>query len=519
MSKNLYDLRQDLLDSVSFIEKFNFYYCRNIDEPTTNKKCPDCGSNALQIDYKHSYCHSCKTNKNVYSLLEEFEHMTFWPALHYVAHEVGAITTEDYEMFKKKSSNKNHKQNDYNIKVREEKIKKMQEEAERKRKEKPTVQLQSKEIMSNILNLIQETFEINKVKNTKLLNVLRFDRNLSDDRIKSDYFDLSFNKTYFVEQIKRGIKEKFGYDEDVLIGIPGFYKENGQIKFVYCNGLGMITRNADGTANGIHVRAFDEIINNKMHLAEYRKDRNGELVKNAKYFWASSQNYAYGCSGGAPVDVMHPMDLSTVSKTLYITEGKFKSEIIRVKKNAFSISVQGVNNWRNRMREQIDYICKNFVKIERIVICFDSDMATNFKVFGQSKSMIEEELEGFDCKIAVWDCDYGKGIDDLIINNQLSKAVTIPFKLYDDIYTAFLEKLFVKYPTTIDDKKNGIEIDKKTKKIVGIKYNSLIIRNDDNSEISNEAIFKQYKDTVLKTLEKFLKREIIKRDKCVEEAL
>lgn len=226
-------------------------------------------------------------------------------------------------------------------------------------------------------------------------------------------------KTY---AFKKALLE-LGMDEEVLKEIPGFYmykyKRDGEDHWAWTyaenSGIGIPIKNAKGKIVGIQVRRD-------------KKDEN-----QGRYFWFSSTfaNYenrtAYGTSAGAPIDVVYPCDKP--NRILFVTEGRFKSEVIASKIGSVSVSVQGVGNWKGIEKEiktiesQVSkrYGIKDF-SFKRVYIAFDSDMSYKYQVYTQLEQMSSFLTEKFSDKsvyYAHWTGDY-KGIDDLLTNSSCS---------------------------------------------------------------------------------------------------
>lgn len=207
-------------------------------------------------------------------------------------------------------------------------------------------------------------------------------------------------------------------DVDFLLAtIPGFYqyrKRNETVwnwDFPKNKGIIIPIRNAKSQIVGLQMR----------------RDIKDEV--RGRYFWFSSSfadfndSFRYGTSSGSPMDVLHPVNKP--NSVLFITEGRFKSEVIVDKIGSSSISVQGVSNWRNIDREireaekQVKLRHPDFNGYSHIYVAFDSDMSYKYQVYQQLKSMTDHLEEKMDKQITYlyWRGE-DKGIDDLISNSK-----------------------------------------------------------------------------------------------------
>ena len=241
---------------------------------------------------------------------------------------------------------------------------------------------------------------------------LKKERKLPKKRIQADYFRVSTNQKKKDEIIKK-IQKETGYGVDVLKYVPGFFvwKKTGRLDFVTKDGIGILIRNAAGQAVAVQIRK-DTVKNKAM-----------------RYCWMSSKFAVDNelCDGGStpksPKDVLIP---EKPRKTLCITEGRFKSEILALNRN-ISISVQGVLNWKG-IEESIDDIIKLY-DIKHIFLMFDADVMGNPQILPGLPALIDmlrKRYPSIRVSEAVWKKEYGKGIDDMIINGHVNDVRYIP---------------------------------------------------------------------------------------------
>ncbi|NMB06840.1 MAG: DUF3854 domain-containing protein [Tissierellia bacterium] len=208
---------------------------------------------------------------------------------------------------------------------------------------------------------------------------------------------------------------EFGELDNILKGVPGFYKEKigdrWRWRLVYNEGIIIPIRNAKEQIIALHLRAD--------------KKKNG-----IKYKWVSSNHYMYtsnnrfGVSSSAPLDVIYPEERP--NNVLFVTEGRFKSEMIAKEINSVSISVQGIGNWsgiERKIYETEDYLkqkYEGFLGFVRIYIAFDIDVYNDLQKYKQLKKMsdfIQNQFLMKEIYYIEWDKTY-KGIDDFILNNK-----------------------------------------------------------------------------------------------------
>lgn len=326
---------------------------------------------------------------------------------------------------------------------------------------KEEVPLQSMEVRNNVYNVMSRMLPLNEEQFYYLKGI----RKLPEERILRDYFRLPYTNgeagVVFMDRLLALLKEKHGYEEKDLIGIPGFYKaENGRMTFVGGKGICMKARKADGMAHGLQVRNYTKIL------------ENGDLYINDpsyKYLWVTSRNKKCGITGKAAIDVIVPQ--GEMHTTLLITEGKFKSEIMSSRFSSPVISLPGVKQWKYDLEPEINYINDNIRKINNIVVCFDADMGTNLDVYTQLKNMTNTVLSKYndDVKMAVWDQRFGKGLDDIIISKNEDKMKKVSCKDYFVKYEIFIDELKKHYDIKgynvylkdiKDEKGNPVRLDK-----------------------------------------------------------
>lgn len=213
-------------------------------------------------------------------------------------------------------------------------------------------------------------------------------RGVPENELKN-YF--SYNEYHFPLVYYKMNGDRF--DLKKLVGVPGFYTENGRIKRRLIEGIAIPMKNADGNITAIQIRKS--------------KCEKGE----ARYVFLSSSGFNEGCSCGAQVDIEAPM----IDGPVWITEGHFKACAIRRHFGNTAISVQGVNNIKPLSVEIPKLLKKR--KIDKFIIAFDADMWHNKNVMKAANKLYNTLKEyNIPTVFATWDEKDGKGIDDCLEN-------------------------------------------------------------------------------------------------------
>lgn len=220
--------------------------------------------------------------------------------------------------------------------------------------------------------------------------------------------------------------EENNYKPSVLKKIPGFYfdEKKEEYTFATSKSIGIPIRNEFGQIIAIQ-RRYDQVEEG-----------------HSRYRWLTSSFSEYGCSPGAPIEVIYPKEVK--NNTLFITEGHFKGYRLANTFNSPTLSVPGVQSWRNVV-DKVEILLKNFKnllpkEIKHIFIAFDSDMSSNLGVLGTAISLgnaLAEKInsEGGNVQITflVWNVELGKGIDDFLDNGFSPKEDLFKVKLDDMI--------------------------------------------------------------------------------------
>lgn len=267
------------------------------------------------------------------------------------------------------------------------------------------------------------------------------ERGLSTEQIEEQGFFSFPEATHdFIFRFYKLIHERKLNNQD-LKHVPGFVtaehhreEKDGETRYLYVfqtkKGLGIPVRNSKGQVVGIQVRR-DELKGDEKRYGWFSST------------YAENKNvYKHGTPAGAPLHTTYAKD-SAFKNVVFITEGIFKSLAIANEFQSTAISLQGVGNF-HEIVEELQAIEKVQGKIEHIFVAHDADMAQNVNVYLHLKNMVTKVKEAFpDITFynSLWDDSYGKGIDDLIQNGEVSRLRRIDMDTFIEMYDAIIEPL------------------------------------------------------------------------------
>ena len=170
-----------------------------------------------------------------------------------------------------------------------------------------------------------------------------------------------------------------------LIGVPGFFKENGRTSFVvYGSGYLIPCIDVQGRVVALQLR-----------LDNANKDK--------RYFTISSGNEECGTRGAA-----HPhFSKGTRGGMLIITEGPLKANIISQFTGYSAIGVLGVNN-KAQIPEMLETLKKGG-EIREVAIAYDMDMLTNQRVLDAREELEKDIIK---CGLAYSELTWDPGTPD-----------------------------------------------------------------------------------------------------------
>lgn len=289
------------------------------------------------------HCFACNVSGNGIDFIMNYDNIPFAKAVKTIALEMGLVSEKDLG----------------NVEILS-------------KKKGPIVEKKVEETLKADEDTLDKIYRIFMKGNTLIgksvlseehLNKLKNERFLTDDEIKeTGYF--SFPNGFIMRRFQKELLSE-GFDLDVLKTIPGFFYEEKTDSYSFSKlknttGIGIPILNVDGKVVGIQIRTDDD----------------------GRYQWFSSsfvnstkvKRFSDGTSPGTPVSVFYPKKIDC--RTIFITEGHFKARKITKEFGAISISVQGVNNWKE-IPKTVNLLKERYEYLDYIMITYDADMSRN----------------------------------------------------------------------------------------------------------------------------------------------
>lgn len=411
-------------------------------------------------------CFACGVGGDVikfYGLSKNLDYIDAAIELGYNKNIISYSEKEEFEKYRIKGDKKRYIEKVY--------LEKTFKEAE---KEKADI-----EILNKVYNIFSN---INVKKGKKLsekhLNHLLNERHLTKDEIEEDgYFTMPTR--HVLKDFIKELEDENIFLED-LKKVPGFFYDSKKKSYSFMTvkggGIGIPIKDEEGRIQAIQIRKDNPDMNNGKPSNKY--------IFFSSSFTTNYEHLVGGVGTGSPIDVSYPLGMRDNNKpcrTIFITEGKFKSKAIVNNFNSIALSVQGVTSWRKTIPfvENIRKKFENIYRLDKVIIAYDADLGYNLAVFEQAikaglyyegfsekdiftlvdllgknehilnkDKELNNKLEDFNKRksnvfMALWDCEYGKGIDDLIESGHKDKIQKIGFnKIF---------KLYTKYKTLILD--------------------------------------------------------------------
>lgn len=336
-------------------------------------------------------CFSCGESGDAIGFVQKFDGISREDAILKISAEFGMITPSEYELLSQKTFfGKTYKFVSKGVSTAE-------------------AELQDPETLDLVYRLFMKGNEYlgGKTLSDEHREYLN-NRGIFEEEIeKYHYFTIPQKK------IMRSFQRKlasYGLNSEDLIGVPGFYRsvKSNWITFTQTQGIGIPIVNEKGLIQGIQIRK-DKV-----------KGKASRYVWFSSSFTSNPENTgikADGCGPGSPLDVIIPEEIQRDG--LIITEGHFKAVKFCDKYGTCGISVQGVGNF-----EGIDKVLKNLIakhsNLKNVIIAYDADMAHNDGVKKHLYGLVDLIKKETSLKIFVarWDEKYGKGIDDVLENEN-----------------------------------------------------------------------------------------------------
>lgn len=349
------------------------------------------GSFSVNITTNSCWCYACNHGGNVIRSVSTMLKKSYVETALQIAADEALITKEQFE---KLSSVK------YEPKITDKGDFEVQDI------EKESLSNGKVALYNDVYEALKTSCSLSEEHKEALLN----ERGLSKERIKKDYFTMPKSPENVIAKIKRVLNGK--YTDEEIATVPGFYlekaKTDGNVcwKLTFFNFAGLCILLRDISQNAIAVQI-----------------RLDNVSVGSRYIFMSGKQSGSEVKGGASIGtVLDYLPCKNESKKIAITEGRFKSEILR--QNGYNvISVQGVNNYRG-----IVPMIKS-LGFERVDIFYDADMITNPQVCAACAKLIRYLKNGLSktkINVIIWDYKDGKGIDDLIFagKRHTCKSIT-----------------------------------------------------------------------------------------------
>lgn len=177
-----------------------------------------------------------------------------------------------------------------------------------------------------------------------------------------------------------------------LLGVPGFYEQDGQVKFApFENGILIPIISPEKRVVGFQIRST-----------------RANTPKDKRYFALSTSTKPMGTKSEVYVHFVGPKREDV--RAIYVTEGALKADIAACISRIPFIALQGVN-----CTKFLADTLKKFPNLKTCYLAFDMDKFENENVLNAEKKLIEIiKKAGITPKVVNWDRKY-KGIDDYLV--------------------------------------------------------------------------------------------------------
>lgn len=200
--------------------------------------------------------------------------------------------------------------------------------------------------------------------------------------------------------VSETLREEFG---DRLRGVPGFYKDENDLWHLrqMPSGFFVPYRDIKGRIVGLQIRQEGNVEN--------------------KYIWLSTNpetdpKFKEGTSSGAPIHYAHFWGCGA-DTSIIITEGALKADRIFEFSGETCVAIAGITavNFQNLA----DELKTNLPELREVIIAYDADWRENDNV-RRAIVRLERTLRknGFQTQVAKWDISKGKGLDDVLANEE-----------------------------------------------------------------------------------------------------
>lgn len=274
-------------------------------------------------------------------------------------------------------------------------------------------------------------------------------------------------------KLAKSLREKYG---DHILSIPGFYlaeskKGKKYVNLNYRPGFIIPSRDTEGFIQSLITRSDT---GTPKYIQLTSKKRGGYAPE-------------YGCH----------FPLNNFSReTIRITEGVLKSDIATSLSGIFTLGLQGLS-WKNSLPILLS------INPQKIIIAFDADSSKNIHVAVSLEKFIaalREQLPNSSICLEIWPIEWGKGIDDVLLNGYTTTILENRERIDSEIARIIESaKEYREKPKNENDPEAVIEELNKYHAIVSIGSNVVILRErtGTNHQISVDFLRKPDFQTLL----------------------
>lgn len=256
-------------------------------------------------------------------------------------------------------------------------------------------------------------------------DILLNERKLSETDLR-DYFvfPLRADKKAFMVRFRKEIERTFSLSDEniqdkLLLGVPGFFvDDDAEVTFPAAKypSIGISVYDRDHKCSGIQTRVMVQLPLPKP--GEKKPDRYKFLSSG----FADGQKDSYGsfgCGCGYVEDVLYPNGRHWCG-AIALTEGRFKAVALS-KMGFLVVNMHSISNWAPAGDVAIE-LSKKYPP-SRFVLVYDQE---NNGAVTKSAMNLAEKLQFKPVEMAVWDSQFGKGVDDVVNAGRLSKISRVP---------------------------------------------------------------------------------------------
>lgn len=264
--------------------------------------------------------------------------------------------------------------------------------------------------------------------------VLLTQRKLSEGDLK-DYFVFPQKQDVanFWPRFRAKLQDEFGVFQDdiqerLLLGVPGFFL-NKQMHIAFSAqknpSLGITIRNRYGKISGIQMR----------NMAEHQEKGSRYKMMSSAFADGTTDSFgSHGCSCGYVEDVLYPQ--GTWHHAIAITEGRFKAVTLS-KMGFLVVNMHSISNWGPA--GDVALVLAGKHDVATFVLVYDRE--DNSAVYKSARNLYNTLSPARPTRFAVWDPQYGKGIDDVVNAGHKDKLRTVSSEeFFTDARTSLIKK-------------------------------------------------------------------------------